>query len=132
MRARVGEEVESRCRRCGDVWHVVIALVDGEIAQVECGECHRVHRHRGPSTAAKTGRAGRTSRAGRAEVSERPIVEAGDGPVRDYRVTECFRPGERVRHAKFGEGVVQYSAGPGKVRIRFGGENRLLVHDKRS
>jgi hypothetical protein len=114
------------------MWHIVIALVDGEIAKVECGECHRVHRPRDPAGRKTATRASKPTRraSGASARSDRPIVEADDSPVRDYRVTECFRPGERVRHAKFGVGVVQYASGPGKVQIRFGEENKLLVHDK--
>ncbi|HSJ97741.1 MAG TPA: hypothetical protein VLC53_11745, partial [Myxococcota bacterium] len=42
----VGADIEAECGRCGTTWHVVIAMVDGRIAQVECGECHKRHRLR--------------------------------------------------------------------------------------
>ncbi len=41
---RVGSDIEAVCKKCGDVWHVVIALADRVIAKVECREC-------GPGTA---------------------------------------------------------------------------------
>ncbi len=42
---RVGSDIEAICKKCGDVWHVVIALADRAIAKVECRECRARHRH---------------------------------------------------------------------------------------
>ena len=44
---RVGSDIEAVCKKCGDVWHVVIALADRRIANVECKECGARHRYRG-------------------------------------------------------------------------------------
>lgn len=41
-----GQRVEARCTRCRDIMgHVVVALVDGKIAKVECCACGSVHKY---------------------------------------------------------------------------------------
>jgi hypothetical protein len=61
------------------------------------------------------------------------VVEADPSrPVRSYAMSESYRPGDRVAHPLFGEGVVQASAGPGKIRVRFDGQPRVLVHERAS
>jgi len=44
---RVGSDIEAICKKCGDVWHVVIALAARRIAKVECKECGARHGYRG-------------------------------------------------------------------------------------
>ena len=34
MTARVGADIEALCSKCGDVWHVVVAMVGPEIVRV--------------------------------------------------------------------------------------------------
>jgi hypothetical protein len=130
---KVGEEVRSICGKCGDVWHVVIALVDGRAAKVECGDCHARHRYRIPGGAAST-RTGtrRTATGTRKKVAAAAdIVEADlSKPVRPFRTTETFGVGERVAHPTFGEGVVQAVTGPTKIEVLFGAERKLLGHNR--
>ncbi|RMH42584.1 MAG: hypothetical protein D6689_07805 [Deltaproteobacteria bacterium] len=131
MSVAVGADIESLCSKCGDVWHVVVAMVDGKVAKVECKECHGVHRYRDPKGKAKAAPK-RTSKAGagkKAPAPKVPVVEANpDRPPRPYRTTDTYEPGDRVQHATFGDGVVQAVVGPGKVEILFAdGERRLLA-----
>lgn len=50
-----GDRVPSRCTRCKDVTHhIVVALVDGAIAKVECCACKSVHRYLPPEGSSKT------------------------------------------------------------------------------
>ncbi|MDH3520616.1 MAG: hypothetical protein OEM49_09185 [Myxococcales bacterium] len=51
-------------------------------------------------------------------------------PVRSYALTESYSPGDRIAHPKLGNGVVQGTAGPGKIRVRFDGKKTLLVHER--
>ncbi|MBM4381932.1 MAG: hypothetical protein FJ091_01060 [Deltaproteobacteria bacterium] len=53
-------------------------------------------------------------------------------PVRSYVSSEHFAAGDRVQHAALGLGVVQGSAGLGKVRIQFESREAVLVHDRRA
>jgi hypothetical protein len=51
-------------------------------------------------------------------------------PVRGYAMSERYQAGDRVAHPLFGEGVVQGPAGPGKIKVRFDGQPRVLVHER--
>ena len=132
MNPAVGADVESLCSKCGDVWHVVVAMVGDKIAKVECKECHSIHRYKDPKGAKKAAPRKRKSRAKAAPAApELPVVEADlSRPPRDYRTTDSYEPGDRIAHVTFGEGVVQRSAGPGKIEVLFGGERKLLAQAK--
>ena len=51
-------------------------------------------------------------------------------PVRTYALTESYAAGDRIAHPKLGDGVVQGTAGHGKIRVRFDSKNSLLVHER--
>lgn len=51
-------------------------------------------------------------------------------PVRDYSASSTFALGERIKHPKFGDGVVQAINDPGKVTIQFADQRRVLVAKK--
>ncbi len=135
----VGADIESLCSKCGDVWHVVIAMVKGKVAKVQCNECNAEHRYKDPKGQKKpaprkkkaTTKKATTTRkrtTKKAAEPELPVIEADlDKPMRDYRASEEFEPGQRVNHVKFGEGIVQRSKGPGKMEVMFNGEPKLLA-----
>jgi hypothetical protein len=52
-------------------------------------------------------------------------------PIRDYSASDHYAAGDRVQHAVLGLGVVQGSAGLGKVKIQFEAREAVLVHDRR-
>jgi hypothetical protein len=59
------------------------------------------------------------------------IVEADlSRPIRAYLLTESYSAGDRISHPTLGSGVVQGSAGAGKVRVLFDGRKALLVHQR--
>jgi hypothetical protein len=59
------------------------------------------------------------------------IVEADlSRPIRAYLLTESYSAGDRIAHPTLGTGVVQGSAGVGKVRVLFDGRRALLVHER--
>ncbi len=132
---RVGSDVGAICRKCGDVWHVVVAVVDHRIAKVECKQCGARHRFR-PSDGESPTAGGRRTTATRARSTtsarrvsrKQPIVEADPSrPPRPYRPSECYTRGDRVVHPSFGEGVVQAISGPKKVLVLFAGGEKTLV-----
>ena len=132
---RVGSDIEATCKKCGDVRHVVIALADGRIAKVECGQCGARHRYR--SVKAEIG-AARGKPAARKTLSrtrsskKKPVVEADESrPRRDFRMTDTYQVGDRVLHASFGEGVVQEAAAPAKIVVLFDDGSKTLVHGRR-
>jgi hypothetical protein len=59
------------------------------------------------------------------------VVEADPSrPVRSYSLNDSYRAGDRIAHPKLGTGVVQGSAGPGKIRVRFDERQSVLVHER--
>jgi hypothetical protein len=130
----VGSDIESLCSKCGDVWHVIIAIADDKIAKVECKECHGVHRYKDPQAKKKAAAKRKTARAQKAAKqaeADLPVIEAdASKPVRKYKTGEAFEPGERISHPKFGEGVAQRSVGPGRIEIMFDGERKVLAQAK--
>jgi hypothetical protein len=127
---RVGSDLEAVCRRCGDVWHVVIALTGGRVAKVECRECSARHAYRavrgaspGPERPKPGGRARRSRKAS--------IVEADPSrPRRPFSPRESYEVGDRVTHPSLGEGVVQAVNGPTKVEILFAVGTKTMVHGR--
>ncbi len=53
-------------------------------------------------------------------------------PIRNYSPGEHFASGDRVQHSVFGLGVVQGSAGLGKIHVQFDARESVLVHDRRA
>lgn len=50
MTASVGERIEARCTRCKDLTgHIVVSMLNGEIAKVECCACGSVHKYYPPA-----------------------------------------------------------------------------------
>ncbi len=128
---RVGAEIQSICGRCGQTWHVVIALAQGRIARVECLECRARHRHRAPAggdpAAGEHPRGVRRLRA-----PARPVIAADPSrPSRPFRTRDTYRVGDRIVHASFGEGVVQALNGPRKVEVLFDTGAKTLVHGRK-
>jgi predicted 2-oxoglutarate/Fe(II)-dependent dioxygenase YbiX len=128
----VGDDIFGVCRRCGEVWHVVVAVVDGRIARVECKQCGARHSHRSdtgePRSAAGGAHPARSGNARRSSPTRRETVEADlSRPARPYAPDAQYQAGDRVLHPSFGEGVVQAVAGPKKVLVRFASGDKTLV-----
>lgn len=118
-----GADVEALCGKCGDVWHVIVAMVGADIVKVQCKECGGFHKYRTEKAkAAPTRRSARAS--GRAKkVAEPeptgPTVEPDlSRDVRPYSVSERFEVADRVQHPTFGLGVVEVTD-PGKITVFF-------------
>lgn len=124
----VGADIESYCGKCGTTWHVVIAMIDGRVAQVECSRCGKRHKPRAESTAAprvhrRTGAAA-TPKA----KANKPLVEADMAtPPVTYDPTGAYKPGQRVDHPAFGPGVVERVLATNKVQVFFATGSRVLA-----
>jgi hypothetical protein len=128
----VGADIEAECGRCGTTWHVVIAMVEGRVAQVECGECRKRHRLRAPEAARprphrRTG-ASPTAPPRRVTASQPLVTANAERPPRPYDAADSYVPGDRVEHPAFGSGVVERVVGANKVQVFFAGGSRVLVH----
>ena len=51
-------------------------------------------------------------------------------PIRIYKMTETYAPGDRVEHPKFGQGVVGMLPGDGKMNVFFENGRKTLAHDR--
>lgn len=50
MLQKPGERIEARCTRCKDIMgHVIVSMLNGEIAKVECCACGSVHKYYAPA-----------------------------------------------------------------------------------
>lgn len=149
---RVAADIESLCSKCGDVWHVVVAMDKGQVVKVQCKQCGGYHRYRplkasqrgtvGPTrrraeldadgnpvpNAAKTPREPRERSAGAKPPANAAMVPADLGkPAKPYRPREPFLVGERIDHPTFGTGVVEALPSPGKMQVFFPVGRKLLV-----
>ena len=126
-RLRPGDDTETYCGRCkAERTHQVVALIaDGTPASVICRTCgnqHRFHGKKDPSTSTAAGGSKRTVR-----VSAEPARDFPASPPRPYSPGETYSGGEWVDHPKFGQGKVMQARG-GKIEVRFESGDRLLVH----
>jgi len=128
---RVGADIGSMCRKCGDTWHVVVAIDAGRIASVECKQCGGRHRFRSPDapSSSTSGSARKAAAGGARRTAKREKVEFDPSrPIRPYRTTETFAAGDRIDHPKFGVGVVAAISGPSKIQVDFPDTLRVLIH----
>ena len=129
---RAGEDIQNRCTKCGVVAHVIVALVEGKIAKVECKECGSRHRHRSliPGRTRASG-AGKTR--ARSTKATTPSVEPDlSRPVRPYATTETYTVGQRIDHRTLGRGVVEQVASATKVHVSFPDGMKTLIHGRGS
>lgn len=125
----VGADIESYCGKCGTTWHVVIAMVDGRVAQVECSRCGKRHKPRGEGAAAAPRVHRRTGEAStpRAAASKPMVAADMTTPPVPYTATGSYKPGQRVEHPAFGPGVVERVLASNKVQIFFATGSRVLA-----
>lgn len=153
MEAKVGKDVESVCRKCGEVWHVIVSMdAGGVITKVQCKQCSGYHRYKPPegedrvdarskkattrriavSNGAKSTRATSTTKkkkATRKASANEPLVEPDlSRPVRGYSMRDAYTPGDRIEHVKFGQGVVESVADGGKMNVFFEDGRKTLAH----
>jgi hypothetical protein len=143
VQIKVGKDVEAACRKCGEVWHVIVSMDGAKITKVQCKECMGYHRYKPPlgeaavdkpPATAKPARKvvpGKTPRAGAKKPAAAPTIEADPNkPVRRYSARESYAPGERIAHPNFGTGVVEAVPDPGKVAVRFPDGRKTLIQGR--
>lgn len=136
MTITVGQDIESICGKCGDVWHVVVAMDGGRIAKVVCKQCGNQHRHRPPggtkSTSAPKSRKRSTSGKKKKEKPvDEPLVAADPSrPARPYAIGESFIVGDTIEHRTFGTGIVELVLEDKKIQVFFPDGRRVLAHQR--
>ena len=134
MSAVVGADIESLCSKCGDVWHVVVAMVASKVVKVQCKQCGAYHRHKSPALAKveKPIRQKKTplAAADKGTRSAAPPVIDPHKPTRAYRMTDLYQAGDQIQHLRFGTGVVESAAEPGKIAVLFDEGRKVLAAGK--
>src|SRR5690606_8627988 len=131
-----GDEIDSWCTRCRiDLGHRIVAMVGTSPKRVMCMTCNSEHNYRPPKSSAviaapkekKAKKATRTSRSQASLRDEwRSQVDSGS-PFVSYSISQIFKPGQLVRHKKFGDGYVT-TIGENKVSVAFiDGEKTLAM-----
>lgn len=125
----VGDSVESRCTKCRKVTrHIVVSLVGGTPAKVECTLCQGVHNFRPPQTTRPSGasrpaapRKAAATKGGRNHQREWEEVARSADPSRavPYAMTTRFAADDWVRHPSFGLGLVKKTIRPNKMEVLF-------------
>ena len=143
----VAKDIEAVCSKCGESWHVIVAVYNGKIEQVQCKSCRGYHKYkpiardrmtlkRDTKSAVAVGSihaAPATPREKKAPTPKvlEPKVPANDRPIRKWTIHEKdFQLGDRIEHAKFGLGVVDELPSPNKMYVTFQTERVLLVYGK--
>ncbi len=144
MELTVGKDIFSVCGKCGDTWHVIVAMNEAQVSKVQCKQCSGYHRYRAPAGEANVNRrSSATSRRAAASKAKNaasrrtsavvtaPQVEPDlSRPVRTYTMRDTYEPGERIEHPKFGRGVVESTSSPGKIDVFFQDGRRTLAHGR--
>ena len=127
----VGADIDNQCTKCGITTHVVVAVMEGKLAKVECKQCGSVHRFRDPDKKKKTAVKKKATRKRTPAVPPGPLVEPNlNLPVKPYEVSLTYEPGERIQHKVFGAGVIEQVMGPLKVRVFFEDGQKILIQGK--
>jgi hypothetical protein len=142
MDLAVGKDIAALCGKCGDVWHVVVAIEGGKPAKVQCKQCGGYHRYKRPPSEPAPARAAKEKKvvAGKPRKSpprisvpkrDEPLIQPDMSmPVRGYAMSETYKPGERIEHPKFGQGVVESFPSPGKMNVFFEDGRRTLAQGR--
>lgn len=144
MKATVGADIESICRKCGDVWHVIVAMIEDDIAKVQCKQCNGLHKYKDPNLAeaeakeapAKKKRkpamtAAQKKAAAAAKPKSKATVDANlKLATKPYKFSDTFVSGQRIDHVKFGVGVVEDVIDGGKIEVFFPEGRKVLAIKK--
>ena len=150
----VAKDIEAVCSKCGETWHVIVAVADGKIAQVQCKSCMGYHKYKpiaaarravkkstktiiadvtpdAPKSSSKASSTkSRSSRSSEPTLLV-PKVAPNNREPRPYNIhTTDFQLGDTIDHAKFGLGIVDELPAPNKMFVTFQTQRLLLVYGK--
>jgi hypothetical protein len=135
---KVGGDVEAYCTTCRTMKdHVIVAMVEGRPAKVECAGCHKQHAFRAGPPGARAEPSRRATPASRSAAPALAPLTADLESKLAARAPRPYAPAERyalddvIAHPSFGVGVVTSLPGAQKVEVTFrGGARKLLLHDR--
>jgi hypothetical protein len=148
MELGVGKDIFAVCGKCGDTWHVIVALDGTKVTKVQCKFCSGYHRYKrspndpapapavepkpakkvAPTRSTAGGKKSAVKKPTATPKRDEPLLEPNlDLPVREYAMSATYQPGERIEHPKFGQGVVENFPEPGKMNVFFEDGRRTLA-----
>ncbi len=140
---KIGAELQTTCRNCGEQPHTVATLRNPSIATVTCNKCGAEQRYvatAGATDAVKTSVnvSGKPrpapKRAKKPTATWAPdqstIEPVMSRPIRSYSLADIYRLGDRIQHRTFGLGVVDEILGPHKIQVFFPMGHRIMVQSQ--
>ena len=116
-----GDYITAKCGRCNDITgHVVMLILDGQIAKVECKACGSIHKYRESKPVKTSGGQSGAIRKVRAGESRDKAVELG-APRMTSRASSAEKRADNVRKAS----AAKVEAAWQEAMIRRGGETPL-------
>lgn len=110
--------------------HVIVSMVNGRPAKVECKTCRSVHRFKTSGNSAAGPRTRNTVpktviRA--SELWEQKMATKSKEDVQAYKPTLSYQSGQVLQHPTFGLGVVEKVHAANKIAVFFRDGEKLLV-----
>ncbi len=131
----VASEVLAYCSSCKmDLYAVVVNLKKDKVGKVQCLTCKKEHLFKAPKGVVepsagvlKTPKEQETAQATEAEWER--LMAINDGVVsRAYSMKTEFGLGEKIKHTKFGDGIVDRLVYPNKIEVVFRNDVKILIH----
>lgn len=127
-----------------DLGHTIMSMIGGAPVRVMCRTCKSEHNFKAKkgvkepgAVAASRGSPGTSSRAPRESKVEKTVpvelewmkqMNASTAALKSYAANEAFKPGDRISHPSFGDGVIQKLIYPNKVEVLFRMDLKTLIH----
>jgi hypothetical protein len=119
----VGGHIDAPCGKCKRVTsHVVLAKVGSKPTRVECRVCHAAHAYKAPDGTAPRARRDPAKTAKVAASPEAAWAESmrrAQGEAVPYTASGRYTVGTRVKHSRFGDGVVVRLSSPTVCEVIF-------------
>ena len=137
-----GDQIDSRCLKCKDVTnHIIVAMLNGRAAKVECNVCHGRHNYRPPTVEKSSGvrRVGKKKGpAGKKGGRMSPEMKAAahyetvfadrslEGAL-PYAMTATFAQKDLIDHPNFGLGLVTRKISANMIEVTFRVGVKIMV-----
>ena len=130
---KTGGDVDSVCTKCQlELAHIIVAMVHGRVARVQCKTCRTVHAYKSAAKTTKSTKAPR-EHAVRKHATSRSLyddlIKGRDiSRAEKYKPSTVYEEGDVIDHPTFGVGLVTRALSDGKVEVLFQVESKVLVH----
>jgi len=126
---RIAGTIDSWCGKCKLILaHTIEAMVLDKPVRVHCNTCKSQHTYK-PSEPIK---AVARAQPGKARSPRyKVLLNGSDAAPKSYSPQDKYQPGDVLKHASFGMGVVTTAGKDGtKIEVLFEGGSKLLVHGR--